>query len=225
MSGWSDSILHPTKTVLFCSFSSTHIHLKLSSLLCRIIVLQKYTVCFREEARLVSALRNGSNLRLEGRWQGWVLTEGGSRAVAARLCLTGLTLFTSTGGLRVLSHRPPVHRAAHGEAEDGFVQRVRPRCRLGLELRVGGACASPQSWGAGVCHAALKLGALAQQHAPAAPGEGICCCNLVVIEIFLLFDRGMAVSGALKECVHGSAMSVTVFSVVAGTTSPLCCRR
>ncbi|XP_071900102.1 uncharacterized protein [Anas platyrhynchos] len=30
----------------------THIHLKLSSLLCRIIVLQKYTVCFREEARL-----------------------------------------------------------------------------------------------------------------------------------------------------------------------------
>ncbi|EOB05249.1 Adrenocortical dysplasia protein-like protein, partial [Anas platyrhynchos] len=28
------------------------IHLKLSSLLCRIIVLQKYTVCFREEARL-----------------------------------------------------------------------------------------------------------------------------------------------------------------------------
>lgn len=66
MSGWSDSILHPSKTVLFCSFSSTHIHLKLSSLLCRIIVLQKYTVCFREEARLVSALRNGSNLRLEG---------------------------------------------------------------------------------------------------------------------------------------------------------------
>ncbi|KAM9183076.1 adrenocortical dysplasia protein homolog [Mergus octosetaceus] len=31
---------------------NTHIHLKLSSLLCRIIVLQKYTVCFREEARL-----------------------------------------------------------------------------------------------------------------------------------------------------------------------------
>lgn len=89
-----------------------------------------------------------------------MLTEGGSRAVAARLCLTGLMLFTSTGGLRVLSHRPPVHRAAHGEAEDGFVQRVRPRCRLGLELRVGGACASPQSWGAGVCHAGLKLGAL-----------------------------------------------------------------
>ncbi|XP_035192485.1 uncharacterized protein LOC118172579 isoform X2 [Oxyura jamaicensis] len=31
---------------------NTHIHLKLSSLICRIIVLQKYTVCFREEARL-----------------------------------------------------------------------------------------------------------------------------------------------------------------------------
>ncbi|XP_065704562.1 adrenocortical dysplasia protein homolog isoform X3 [Patagioenas fasciata] len=31
---------------------NTHIQLRLSSLVCRIIVLQKYTVCFREEARL-----------------------------------------------------------------------------------------------------------------------------------------------------------------------------
>ncbi|XP_035399710.1 uncharacterized protein LOC118246604 [Cygnus atratus] len=31
---------------------NTHIHLRLSSLVCRIIVLQKYTVCFREEAKL-----------------------------------------------------------------------------------------------------------------------------------------------------------------------------
>ncbi|XP_068267371.1 adrenocortical dysplasia protein homolog isoform X2 [Nyctibius grandis] len=30
----------------------THMQLRLSSLICRIIVLQKYTVCFREEARL-----------------------------------------------------------------------------------------------------------------------------------------------------------------------------
>ncbi|XP_075366492.1 adrenocortical dysplasia protein homolog isoform X2 [Mycteria americana] len=31
---------------------NTHMQLRLSSLICRIIVLQKYTVCFREEARL-----------------------------------------------------------------------------------------------------------------------------------------------------------------------------
>ncbi|XP_053934308.1 adrenocortical dysplasia protein homolog isoform X3 [Cuculus canorus] len=31
---------------------NTHMQLKLSSLICRIIVLQKYTVCFREEVRL-----------------------------------------------------------------------------------------------------------------------------------------------------------------------------
>ncbi|XP_075289536.1 adrenocortical dysplasia protein homolog [Opisthocomus hoazin] len=31
---------------------NTHMRLRLSSLICRIIVLQKYTVCFREEARL-----------------------------------------------------------------------------------------------------------------------------------------------------------------------------
>ncbi|KAM6380750.1 adrenocortical dysplasia protein homolog [Pluvialis apricaria] len=31
---------------------NAHMHLRLSSLICRIIVLQKYTVCFREEARL-----------------------------------------------------------------------------------------------------------------------------------------------------------------------------
>lgn len=38
--------------------------LRLSSLICRIIVLQNYTVCFREEARLVRALMSGSNLSL-----------------------------------------------------------------------------------------------------------------------------------------------------------------
>ncbi|KAM9374313.1 adrenocortical dysplasia protein homolog [Phaethornis superciliosus] len=31
---------------------NTHMQLRLSSLICRVIVLQKYTVCFREEARL-----------------------------------------------------------------------------------------------------------------------------------------------------------------------------
>ncbi|XP_040471382.1 adrenocortical dysplasia protein-like [Falco naumanni] len=31
---------------------NTQVHVRLSSLICRIIVLQKYTVCFREEARL-----------------------------------------------------------------------------------------------------------------------------------------------------------------------------
>ncbi|XP_074008657.1 adrenocortical dysplasia protein homolog [Numenius arquata] len=35
---------------------NAHMQLRLSSLICRIIVLQKYTVCFRDEARLVSAL-------------------------------------------------------------------------------------------------------------------------------------------------------------------------
>lgn len=65
MCGYSSSILHLSKTFLLCSFSSTHIQLRLSSLVCRIIVLQKYTVCFREEARLVSALMNESNLFLD----------------------------------------------------------------------------------------------------------------------------------------------------------------
>lgn len=48
-----------------CSFSSTHMQLRLSSLICRIIVLQKYTVCFREEARLVRALMSGSSWFLD----------------------------------------------------------------------------------------------------------------------------------------------------------------
>ncbi|XP_030914320.1 nucleolar and coiled-body phosphoprotein 1 isoform X3 [Geospiza fortis] len=40
------------KALLLCSFSSAHLQLRLSSLNCRIIVLQKYTVCFQDEARL-----------------------------------------------------------------------------------------------------------------------------------------------------------------------------
>lgn len=52
------------KAFLLCSFSSAHLQLRLSSLNCRIIVLQKYTVCFQDEARLVSALRSGSSLFL-----------------------------------------------------------------------------------------------------------------------------------------------------------------
>nr|XP_041574478.1 uncharacterized protein LOC100230797 isoform X2 [Taeniopygia guttata] len=42
------------KALLLCSFSSAHLQLRLSSLNCRIIVLQKYTVCFQDEARLES---------------------------------------------------------------------------------------------------------------------------------------------------------------------------
>ncbi|POI23639.1 hypothetical protein CIB84_012613 [Bambusicola thoracicus] len=38
--------------VLLCSFSSAHMQLMLSSLICRLITLQKYTLCFREEAKL-----------------------------------------------------------------------------------------------------------------------------------------------------------------------------
>ncbi|OXB51561.1 hypothetical protein ASZ78_012210, partial [Callipepla squamata] len=38
--------------VLLCSFSSAHMQLMLSSLICRLIALQKYTLCFREEAKL-----------------------------------------------------------------------------------------------------------------------------------------------------------------------------
>lgn len=52
------------KALLLCSFSSAHLQLRLSSLNCRIIVLQKYTVCFQDGARLVSALRSGSSLFL-----------------------------------------------------------------------------------------------------------------------------------------------------------------
>lgn len=48
--------------VLLCSFSSAHMQLMLSSLICRLITLQKYTLCFREEAKLVSAPVNGINL-------------------------------------------------------------------------------------------------------------------------------------------------------------------
>ncbi|KAL9839348.1 adrenocortical dysplasia protein homolog isoform 4-T4 [Geothlypis trichas] len=40
------------KALLLCSFSSAHLQLRLSSLNCRIIVLQKYTVCFQDGARL-----------------------------------------------------------------------------------------------------------------------------------------------------------------------------
>lgn len=48
--------------VLLCSFSSAHMQFMLSSLICRLITLQKYTLCFREEAKLVSTLMHGSNL-------------------------------------------------------------------------------------------------------------------------------------------------------------------
>lgn len=65
MSGWSNSILHLSKPFPLCSFSSAHMQLRLSSLICRIIVLQKYTVCFREEARLVSALMRRTNSFLD----------------------------------------------------------------------------------------------------------------------------------------------------------------
>uniref|UniRef100_A0A8D2P7M3 Shelterin complex subunit TPP1/Est3 domain-containing protein n=1 Tax=Zosterops lateralis melanops TaxID=1220523 RepID=A0A8D2P7M3_ZOSLA len=61
--GWQSSCGSPTvcvrgslapffKAFLLCSFSSAHLQLRLSSLNCRIIVLQKYTVCFQDEARL-----------------------------------------------------------------------------------------------------------------------------------------------------------------------------
>ncbi|KAL2300236.1 hypothetical protein Nmel_012204 [Mimus melanotis] len=60
--GWQSSSGSPTvfgrgpapffKAFLLCSFSSAHLQLRLSSLNCRIIVLQKYTVCFQDEARL-----------------------------------------------------------------------------------------------------------------------------------------------------------------------------
>lgn len=71
--GWQSSCGSPTvcvrgslapffKAFLLCSFSSAHLQLRLSSLNCRIIVLQKYTVCFQDEARLVSVLRTGSSL-------------------------------------------------------------------------------------------------------------------------------------------------------------------
>ncbi|OXB74046.1 UNVERIFIED_CONTAM: hypothetical protein H355_003109, partial [Colinus virginianus] len=40
------------RMVLLCSFSSADMQLMLSSLICRLIALQKYTLCFREEAKL-----------------------------------------------------------------------------------------------------------------------------------------------------------------------------
>ncbi|XP_072790501.1 adrenocortical dysplasia protein homolog isoform X2 [Taeniopygia guttata] len=97
---------------------NAHLQLRLSSLNCRIIVLQKYTVCFQDEARLVSALRSGSSL--------FLYLAVLPALLPASSCSQELK---AGGGLRVLPHSPAVHRAAHAEAEDGIIRREsRPLC-------------------------------------------------------------------------------------------------